>query len=128
MANILVVDDDKDVINILEMALPDYGFETKGVSRSQDIFDNLHKFMPNVILLDVNLEDEDGRIICNDLKTQYLTKNIPVILISGNDKVKEDVDYFMADDFLLKPLNMDKLVDRLRWYSDPSYSKLTPIK
>ena len=127
MPNILIVDDDKDVIKILEIVLPEHGFTTKGVLRSEDIFNNLHTFLPNVILMDVNLEDEDGRIICNDLKTQYLTRNIPVILISGNDKVKEDVEYFGADDFLLKPLNIDTLVTRLKWFCDPSFYKLSPI-
>lgn len=126
MHNVLVVDDDKDIIEILEIALPEYGFVTKGVSRSEEMFNNLHKFLPNVILLDVNLEDEDGRIICNDLKTQYLTKNIPVILISGNDKVKDDVEFFMADDFICKPLNIHNLVNRLKWFCDPSFHNLSP--
>lgn len=127
MNNVLIVDDDKDVIKVLEMVLPDYGFNARGVSRSDEIFNIMPKFLPQVILLDVNLEDEDGRFICNDLKTQYLTRKIPVILISGNDKVKEDVEYFMADDFILKPIDTELLVSRLRWFTDPSFFNLSPI-
>lgn len=127
MNNILVVDDDKDVISVLEMVLPQYGFAVRGVNRSDEIFKILPKFLPQVILLDVNLEDEDGRFICNDLKTQYLTKKIPIILISGNDKVKDDVEYFMADDFILKPIQTEVLVSRLKWFTDPSFFNLSPI-
>lgn len=116
MCNILLVDDDNEVIQTFQNILPHYGFNVIGASKEEEIFDNINKHQPKMILLDVNLNESDGRNICKGLKNHYKTKDIPVLLISAEEKYKEDVPECKAEDFIPKPIKIDHLIPVLKNY------------
>ena len=116
MSKVLIVDDDPDVLETLKLILTDNGFIIETVTNQEDIYPNIVAFEPNVILLDVNLNGSDGRNICKGLKSHYRTKDIPVILFSGDHKVKDEFSSCHAEDFIGKPIEAKKLVHRLKDY------------
>ena len=117
MSRVLVVDDDPDVLETLKEILSDKGFKVETVSEQDEIYPNIVAFEPQVILLDVKLKGSDGRNICKGLKNHYKTKNIPVILFSGDSQIKNQYKECLAEAFLEKPLRVRSLVKHLKDYS-----------
>ena len=117
MGNVLIVDDDKDVLQTLESILSDRGFKVQTISDQEDIYETILVFEPNVILLDVYLKNSDGRNICMGLKSHYKTKNIPVILFSGDNQLKNNYSEYHAEGFVEKPVRVKALIKRLKDYT-----------
>jgi DNA-binding response OmpR family regulator len=107
---VLVVDDDKDILEVLKILLSVNGLQVEAVSHEGELYDNLFLFKPDVILLDVNLGRCDGRTICKDLKSQDETKNISIIMFSANHNIRESALENQADGFIEKPFEMDQLL------------------
>ena len=63
--------------------------------------------------MDVNLDAEDGRQLCLELKENPLTKTIPVILCSARHELLHNFKSFLADDFIEKPFEMKLLVSKI---------------
>lgn len=116
MSKVLLVDDDPDLLETLKSILTEEGFKIETAMHQDEIFNNIVSFEPNVILLDVNLNGSDGRNICKGLKSHYKTQKIPVILFSGDHKVKEHYKECLAEDFIEKPVEIETLVHRLKTY------------
>ena len=111
MAKILVVDDDKDLLEVLKSLLTKKGFEVQVDANWEDGFNKIDKFQPQVILLDVFLSGIDGLDICKQLKARPQTRDIPIIIFSGYPRVTEPVIYqYGADDFIAKPFEVNDLV------------------
>jgi DNA-binding response OmpR family regulator len=115
---ILVVDDDRDIREIIMMVLESEGFEVAGLDNGTAVIDTVQQFWPDLVLLDVQLGDRDGRDICRDLKGQPATRAIPVIIISashGWHALRKK--HCEADDFLAKPFDITELVDQVKRYA-----------
>lgn len=114
MKKILVVDDDKEVLETLELILEIGGFEVCALDNGEEVFDRIEYFEPDLILLDISLGHIDGRELCEQLKASENTSYIPILLISGLYKA-EDIDSLQhgQDDFLSKPFEMDVLLEKL---------------
>lgn len=112
---ILVVDDHTDIREIIMVILEDEGYSVAGLDNGQAVVETVHRLRPDMVLLDVQLGDRDGRDICRELKTKSATQDIPVMMISashGWEGLKEkDCN---ADDFLAKPFDVSDLVAHVR--------------
>ena len=117
MQKILIVDDDPDVLDTLKSILTSRNFEVDTVSNHNNICENIKKFHPSVILMDVNLNGVDGRVICKGLKNDQTTMDIPIILFSGDSSIKNNYKEFLAQDFIEKPVKIQSLVQKLKGYS-----------
>jgi DNA-binding response OmpR family regulator len=73
----------------------------------------LEQGLPLVILLDVLLSGTDGRELCREIKTDKKTQGIYVIMFSGHPGAASRFEGYGADDFIVKPVNMQSLVDKL---------------
>lgn len=113
MAKILIIDDDPDILEVLQLTLEMEGFETKTNPHGEEIFNEVTLFKPDVIILDILLSGNDGRILCKKLKSGEDTKNIPVILISAHPRAKESIKESGANDFIPKPFDIDDLLARV---------------
>ena len=116
MKKILVVDDDEEFLKTLSIILSDKGFDVETTSTQEDIYELILQFDPQVILLDIHLNGADGRNICMGLKNHFRTKEIPVILCSGDQQMKDKYPEYMAEDFIEKPMDLEKLISRLNAY------------
>lgn len=113
--HILVVEDDPDIREIILMVLGLEGFMVTGVAEGQGALEKVKADQPDVVLLDVLLGDRDGREICQEIKANPETRNIPVMMVSAShgyhDPGGPDCP---ADDFIAKPFDIHELVSRVK--------------
>ncbi|MDQ6844629.1 MAG: response regulator, partial [Bacteroidota bacterium] len=108
MKRILVVDDDKDILNILKLILQMNGFEVMVTPKGEDAIPASVSYSPQLVLLDVFLSGIDGRDICNNLKTHPETKDIPVVMFSAHSSRQDILKVCKADDFIAKPFDISE--------------------
>lgn len=116
MALIYVVEDDKSIQEIEAFALTNVGYHVEGFGSAREFFEALNREMPDLILLDVMLPDEDGLSIVKKLRTRQDTVCIPIIMVTAKtteiDKVKGlDIG---ADDYMTKPFGVMELISRVK--------------
>ena len=113
MKRILVVDDDKDILNILKLILQMNGFEVMVTPNGEEALSKSLSYHPQLVLLDVFLSGSDGRDICNVLKGHPLTKDIPVVIFSAHSNLQDVLKVCNADDFISKPFDINELVEKI---------------
>jgi DNA-binding response OmpR family regulator len=112
--NVLVVDDDKDILGVLDILLTSSGFNVVAISRGEEVESQLTEHKPDVILLDINLGTMDGRDICKNIKDNKETKEIPIVMFSANHNMRNQLCPCTADNFIEKPFEMHHLVNTLK--------------
>ena len=105
---VLVADDNEEILEVIQIVLEDEGYNVQ-TSLDGTCFHHMRRNLPDLILLDVLLSGEDGREICQQLKSDPRTRDIPVILISAHSKASEAARMSGADEFLRKPFDLDVL-------------------
>ncbi|MCP3145294.1 response regulator [Pyxidicoccus xibeiensis] len=113
---ITIVDDDRDTRELLAAALEDEGFEVTMAANGLRLIASLQLHRPHAILLDVNMSWIDGFELCRAVKKNEHFRDIPVVFISGRGD-PEDKRHGLevgAADYFVKPLDMDRLVRRIR--------------
>ena len=113
MKKILLIDDDPDVIAVLQVLLKKNGYEVASASREEEAYNQVKFFKPDLIVLDVLLSGVDGRIICKKLKNSTASKHIPIIMFSAHPGAQKNMEEFGADDFISKPFESNKLLERI---------------
>ena len=110
---ILILDDDKDILEILCLILMDE-YEIKPLNCGDRVFEEIKEFDPDLILMDVQLGDMDGMTICKDIKENILTSSIPVVLISATHDLEQSLELPGApNDYLAKPFDIDHLLSKV---------------
>jgi len=115
---ILVVDDDQDIREIIMYVLESEGYRVCGLDNGLAVVKTVAQNPPDILLLDVQLGDSDGRDICRELKETLSTQEIPIIMISANhgwNGIQEK--QCNADDFLAKPFDITELVAHVKRYA-----------
>jgi len=121
-ARIIIIDDNPDFLFTMETFLKRNGFETLTAEGGQKGLDLIKEERPDLILLDVMMESiYSGLDVCKKVRTDPDLKDIPIIGISGMgdelgvrlDKWGDD-DYFSVDEFFEKPIDREKLLDRIK--------------
>lgn len=113
---ILVIDDEKDILDLVEYNLKQNGYKVTCVATGEEALDAARSFKPDLILLDLMLPGVDGFDVCKDLKSQPDTQEIPVIMLTAKS---EDIDVVTglelgADDYITKPFSPRVLIARVR--------------
>ena len=116
MALIYVVEDDKNIQEIETFALTNVGYSVKGFDCANTFFEALEQELPDMVLLDVMLPDEDGLSVVKKLRSRQDTVLIPIIMVTAKttemDKVKGlDIG---ADDYITKPFGIMELISRVK--------------
>jgi len=114
MKKLLIVDDDKDLLEMVEMALSEQGFDVHTSTEGSSFFSQLEKLKPDIVLLDVFLNDADGRELCYQLKSDPLYDHIPVALYSAGHMSNSTIINSRADTFITKPFDLEQLGNKLR--------------
>ena len=116
MSLIYIVEDDKSIQEIEEIALVSAGHNVKCFDNAKTFYDRLDDVVPDLILLDVMLPDEDGNEIIKKLRSRTATKRLPVIMVTAKTS---DMDLVRgiengADDYLKKPFSVMELISRVK--------------
>jgi len=106
---ILIVDNDHDVLDMMEEALTYEGYEVNGLIETNDIFPEIMRYRPDIIILDYILNGINGGELCHQIKKNHYTNNIPVILMSAYPRVFNSLGNYGCDSFIPKPFNLDEL-------------------
>ena len=116
MALIYVVEDDKNISEIESFALKNAGHQIVECACAKEFHKQVQERIPDMVLLDIMLPDEDGLSILKKLRATPETRRIPVILVTAKtteiDKVK-GLDSG-ADDYLTKPFGVMELISRVK--------------
>lgn len=110
--NILIVDDDEDLSYIIADMLENYGYHVKWAKDGAEALDLLGKHMFHLVLLDINLPDEIGFALCQELRE---VSTVPVIFASARGSETDRITGFDigGDDYLPKPYSMKELLSRV---------------
>jgi len=113
---ILIVEDEKDLLDLLQFNLRQAGFETITASDGERALELLRHRLPDLVLLDLMLPGVPGTEVCRQLKSSPRTKNVPVIMLTARGEEVDRVVGFElgADDFVTKPFSLRELVLRVR--------------
>lgn len=111
---ILLLDDNRDLLQIVQIILKGQGYETVLASSIEEATLKIKVHKPVLILMDVCLSDKDGYTFCNELKNDPETNNIRVIMMSGEDCNQKMIAYAHADDFMQKPFDYNDLLSRVQ--------------
>jgi len=113
---IYIVEDDRNIQEIELFALKNSGYHAVGFETAKGFYRALDEQIPELILLDIMLPDEDGVSILSRLRSRADTKRIPVILVTAKgtelDKVK-GLDAG-ADDYITKPFGVMEMIARVK--------------
>jgi DNA-binding response OmpR family regulator len=120
---ILVIDDDIDLLMLLERRLDREGYCVETACSIAEAKALIPIVQPHLVLLDVNINGEDGRQLCFELKTDP-SLEMKVILISGHDPNPRRAQLFKADDMLPKPFDTAILVSKIDDYLMPKVKKV----
>ena len=116
MALIYVVEDDENIREIETIALKNSNYLVKSFGRASEFYRALDDILPDLVLLDVMLPDENGCDIVKRLRSQSATKRLPVIMVTAKtsemDMVKGLDDG--ADDYIKKPFSVMELLSRVK--------------
>ena len=113
---VLIVEDEKDTLFILKKLLTKNDYEVETAVNGKEALDKLQEFHPNVILADWTMPVMDGVQLCNILKKDENHKIIYFIILTARASLKDRVQGldFGADDFLVKPIENQELLARIR--------------
>ncbi len=114
MAKILVIDDDKNILEVVRFILSNEGYEVKIISEWAEVFGKIKSYNPDLIILDIFIEGSDGRVICKELKKSKTTVDIPVILFSATNRLEAYTKDSNAQGYLKKPFEGEELLAIVR--------------
>lgn len=113
---IYIVEDDRSISEIESYSLKNSGYEVAVFENAASFYEALENQVPQLVLLDIMLPDEDGMTILKKLREGVATRRLPVILVTAKtsemDKVK-GLDQG-ADDYLTKPFSVMELISRVK--------------
>ena len=112
---ILVIEDEKDIRELIGHHLGKAGFETAAARDGQEGFRKVQEFRPDLIVLDLMLPEMDGKEFTKLLKARQDTKYIPIVMLTAKtDEVDRIVGFELgADDYIPKPFSPRELVLRV---------------
>ena len=129
---ILVVDDNRSIVKVLELVLTHEGFEVLTAFDGQAALEAVNNRKPDLIILDIEMPEMSGYEVCRRLSLHAATQNIPVIMLTVKGRIEEDRDPSKRDavrkhvqerirafdvgatDFLTKPVIAKDVVTRVK--------------
>ncbi|NEP14114.1 MAG: response regulator [Symploca sp. SIO2C1] len=113
--NILIVDDSLESLQLLSNNLSEQGYQIRGVAKGKLAIRTAQLSPPDLILLDIKMPEMNGYEVCEHLKSDEQTCDIPVIFISALDEVIDKVKAFQlgAVDYITKPFQVEEVLARI---------------
>jgi light-regulated signal transduction histidine kinase (bacteriophytochrome) len=115
-ANILVVDDTPENLRLLMGILAEQGYRVRPVPSGTRALSTVQIELPDLILLDIKMPDMSGYEVCEQLKADDRTRDIPIIFLSALNKVEDKVKGFEVGgvDYITKPFQVEEVLARVK--------------
>jgi len=118
---ILVVDDDPDLVESVSMKLEKDGLRVAKAYDGMEAWDRIKEEKPQMLILDVMMPRKNGYDLCDEIKKDDKFKDITILLLTAVADAVPSTTYThmdgkntLADDFIPKPIDMDKLIEIVR--------------
>jgi len=115
---ILIVDDDPDLVEAVAMKMEAQGYRVGRAYDGIEAWERIREERPDLVILDVMMPRKNGYEVCDEMKNDAEYQAIPVILLTAVGSAVPTTTYthhdgmqVLADDFVSKPVDMDKLAD-----------------
>jgi len=113
---ILIVDNNLLMIEVMTYILINNGYEVFAISSGSEVFDRIKTAHPDLIILDATLPGINGKEICQLIKLNKTTQNLPVIMCSGDESINDSLKQKGApDDVLQKPFDINCLIEKVEY-------------
>jgi two-component system phosphate regulon response regulator PhoB len=114
--SVLIVEDERDIRELLEFNLGREGFEVQGVETGDAALNRIREAAPDLMLLDLMLPGIDGLEVCRRLKQDEATRNIPIVMLTAKGEETDIVTGLElgADDYITKPFSPRVVVARAK--------------
>lgn len=112
-AKIMVIDDEPQITEIIEAFLTNAGHQVFVNNVASEGLKKARAIKPDIILLDIMMPGTDGYGVCNELKNDPITANIPVVFLTGKDRNDDMGRSFKVggDMFIKKPFSCERLLE-----------------
>jgi CheY-like chemotaxis protein len=112
---LLLADDSITIQKVVELILAEEDFEIKTSNNGQEALALIPSFKPDIVLADIEMPKMNGYQLCEKIKQDPSTSNIPVILLTGAfEPIDEDLaKHVRADDFIVKPFESQELISKI---------------
>lgn len=113
---VLVVDDDAEIVELfVDVLNRDGRFEVRTASTGYDAGVMTQEFLPDLVVLDYMLPDINGNVVCQTIRSNPKFEHMKIIIVSGvvNQEEINELLQSGADDFVKKPFNIEKLIERM---------------
>jgi two-component system alkaline phosphatase synthesis response regulator PhoP/two-component system response regulator RpaA len=116
MATILVIDDDELVSRTLQRALKMYDYQVMTANSGIEGLQLARRHRPDLFILDIMMPGVDGYQVCRQIRGDPLLNDLPVLFLTAKAKDEDKIEGFRAgaDDYLIKPFNMQELELRVK--------------
>lgn len=111
---ILVVDDDPDIGIMLKLILEFKGYSATVADSAEKAGKIIGEDKFDLVIMDMLLSGSNGTDLCVSFRNDPQTKNIPILMISAHPNAKELCLQAGADDFILKPFDMNEILSKLK--------------
>jgi two-component system phosphate regulon response regulator PhoB len=116
MAHVLIVDDERDLAELIDFNLRTARFTTRIATSGTEALSAAREQSPDLVLLDLNLPDMPGTEVCRQLRASVQTRDVLVVMLTARTEESDRVRGFEvgADDYVTKPFSVRELVLRLK--------------
>ncbi|MDY6880504.1 MAG: response regulator [Desulfatiglans sp.] len=122
---ILVVDDDPDLVDAVSMKLESKKFRVAKAYDGVQAWEKIKEEKPSLVILDVMMPKKNGYELCDEIKNDPEHKDITVVLLTAVGSAVTSTNYThrggrttLADEYIPKPIDLDKLMDIVKEYID----------
>jgi len=111
---VLVVDDEPSIVDVISMALRHHGFSVEAAGSGKEALDEVRRWHPHVMVLDVMLPDMEGFEVARRLSAEHA--EVPILFLSARDTTADKVRGLTTggDDYVTKPFSLEELIARIR--------------
>ena len=114
--DILIVDDTLANLKLLSETLNGHGYEVRAVKSGSSALKAVKTMPPSLILLDINMPEMNGYQVCEQLKANDATQQIPIIFLTASNETKDKVKAFASGgvDYIAKPFQIEEVLARVK--------------
>lgn len=125
MALIYIVEDDNSIRDLESYALKNIGYDVCGFEKGKELYKTLEEKLPDLIILDIMLPEEDGISILKKLRKSQSTSSLPIMMATAKDTEMDAVKALDngADDYVSKPFGVMEFLSRVKALLRRSESK-----
>src|SRR5713101_8016558 len=107
---VLVIDDTENIVEFIKLGLKYEGFQVEVAADGPQGLAAAQRINPDLVILDLMLPGMDGLEVCRRLRSNPITQNIAILMLTAKDEVRDRITGLDtgADDYLVKPFDFDE--------------------